>query len=1413
MRETFISELKPDFVLITSLFEGLVDDAVSTVKNYASIPTAVVLYDLIPYINPKPYLENPVVSNWYLKKIEQLKKADLLLSISKSSGQEAVDWLNFDPSQVVNISTACDDKFQPVKLNNSDYTHFAQTYNLTKPFVMYTGGIDYRKNIEGLIRAYAQLPKAVRQHHQLAVVCSVQPHDRERLTELAKQQGLGKNDYIMTGFVPEEDLIKLYNACKLFIFPSWHEGFGLPALEAMQCGAPVIASNNSSLPEVVGLDEALFDPLDDQAITAKLLQGLTDEAFRQHLIAHGKVQAKLFNWDNIATTALTAMEGKYNNLPKQTNHAIVNPVPRKRLAYLSPLPPERSGISDYSAELLEQLSQYYLIDVITDQENVSDAWIIANTKIRSVAWFKDHSNEFDRVLYHFGNSHFHQHMFDLLSIVPGVVVLHDFYLSAIQSYMSGIGVAPLNWKQHLYYSHGYMAVYTATHENYPHEALWTYPTNLKVLQDALGVIVHSENSKQLANQWYGNHTADKWHLIPHLRHLPAKNSKEDARESLGFADDDFIICSFGIINKTKRSLELVEAFIQSELTKKDNTYLILVGENDGGDYGKQITNTIRQAKLQDRIQITGWADTEDFRAYLQAADVGVQLRTLSRGETSGTVLDCMNYGLATIVNANGSMAYLDKDSVMILPDDFTQFELQQALEQLYASQELREKLGHNALQTIKAQHNPQRCAAMYYQAIESTYLQQEQKLYGLLHYRLVDQQIDLNQDDQFNALATNFPIQPKLKQVFVDISELVQRDAKSGIQRVVRSVLQQLLNNPPTGYRIEPVYATTEQLGYLYARKFMCQFLEINDDSWAVDTPIDYSAGDIYLGLDLQPVIIPHQASFLNKMHLDGVKVSFIVYDLLAITHSEYFQDNFYDVIQNWMETVRFADQLICISRAVADEVIEWLKVYDQKRDLPLAIDYFHLGADLASSVPSTGMPNNAKQTLQKLATAPTFLMVGTVEPRKGHGQVLKAFEQLWQEGFKANLVIVGKHGWKTEALAENIHRHKQLNKQLFWLEGISDEYLNNVYETSDCLIAASYGEGFGLPLIEAAQHNLPIIARDIPVFKEVAGVSAYYFADDNQPSTISSAIKQWLKLFEAGQHPTTQAMSWITWQQSTDQLLAVLLENNATYKTWMPNGDLTFWGRDKRLHSQIAEYKGVSAYTSRQQGFLFFGPYLPLKAGDYQITVNGNFDVLNQEDYLDLVYDGGTQVVFKKQLIDILTNKQTLQFFFTAEENIKDFEIRLWVDKATELSVDSIQITQQKVSQLSDTAKEEQLVTGQEANTQKTTTAIPITKPATAYPVKPIVANNQVIEGMAYDEVSHSNLQASERPEFKNLSSNLQDEVIKPEGNFSQTPLTTTSQTKNTPQVKQMAKKDETSEQTKVTRSFFGKRKNKGRK
>ncbi|MDR2678206.1 MAG: FkbM family methyltransferase [Zoogloeaceae bacterium] len=791
------------------------------------------------------------------------------------------------------------------------------------------------------------------------------------------------------------------------------------------------------------------------------------------------------------------------------------PSARPRLAYVSPLPPDPSGISSYSAELLPALGQWYEIEVIVTHPEMDDAWIREHCPIRTVEWFRAHAACFDRVLYHFGNSPFHQHMFALLDEIPGIVVLHDFFLSGVQAHRALFGATHV-WEQALHASHGYRALAEQTPIN---EKVIDYPANLPVLQAAQGVIVHSDYARQLASYWYGNAAGRDWTILPHLRVPARQEARAKARETLGIAADAFLVCAFGIMGPTKLNDRLIEAWLASPLAADSRALLVFVGENSHDDHGHKITRMIRHGA--GRIRITGWAKAAVFQQYLAAADVGVQLRAMSRGETSGTVLDCMNHGLATIVNAHGSLADLDTEGLWMLPDEFSDQELIDALITLWHDAGQRARLGEAARTIIATRHAPEICARQYAEAIEryaaapgwTASLPMARK--GADPYALAV------------TLARDFPPAPRHRQLLVDVSALARVDLRTGIQRVVRAVLEKWLDYDES-WQVEPVYAVPE--GYRYARRFTCDFLGIDKD-WAEDALVDAWAGDVFFGLDFHNSAVPDRRAILEKWRDAGVGIGFLVYDLLPVTHPDFFPEGAAQIHQRWLETIAVFDFAIGISHSTAKALEDWLATSGTQRTRPLRIEYAHIGADLVASAPTRGLPSNAAAQLRAIKAKPSFLMVGTVEPRKGHADVLDAFDVLWKQRLDINLVIVGKEGWMVDALAKRLRTYAAHEPRLIWLENVSDEYLECLYGASIALIAASHAEGFGLPLIEAARHKLPIIARNIPVFHEVAGEYAYYF------DHLAPAIEAWLEMYRQGRHPLSDNMPWLLWEESAQQL------------------------------------------------------------------------------------------------------------------------------------------------------------------------------------------------------------------------------------------------------------------------------------
>lgn len=307
IREAFFTSLNPDVVLITSLFEGVGDDVVTSIGTFAdNLPVAVILYDFIPYLYPAQYLGNERLKTWYGTKLQFLKKARRLLAISESARREAIDLFDWNPVQVVTISSAVDSA--TLLANVSSESSVRLRYGINLPFLLYVGAADPRKNVLGLIQAFSLLKPEVRQTHQLVLAGPVSEHEMRMLQKQVKLCCLSFNQVLVLGHVPDADLAGLYHAAQACVLPSFHEGFGLPVLEAYACGTPVIGSNRSSVPEAVGLDDALFDPDDLPGLALFIERILLDEQFRSYLRKHGIEHGMKFSWERVAQQALKALE-------------------------------------------------------------------------------------------------------------------------------------------------------------------------------------------------------------------------------------------------------------------------------------------------------------------------------------------------------------------------------------------------------------------------------------------------------------------------------------------------------------------------------------------------------------------------------------------------------------------------------------------------------------------------------------------------------------------------------------------------------------------------------------------------------------------------------------------------------------------------------------------------------------------------------------------------------------------------------------------------------------------------------------------------------------------------------------------------------------------------------------------------
>lgn len=372
---------------------------------------------------------------------------------------------------------------------------------------------------------------------------------------------------------------------------------------------------------------------------------------------------------------------------------------------------------------------------------------------------------------------------------------------------------------------------------------------------------------------------------------------------------------------------------------------------------------------------------------------------------------------------------------------------------------------------------------------------------------------------------------PRRPRLLVDVSVIVRNDARTGIQRVVRSVWSHLVAHSGGAFDVVPVHATRSR-GYCFAP---IDFLSKRQRLEHV--PAGLRVGDHFLGLDLSAHSLPKWTQQIDAWRANGAKVHIVVYDLLPWLHPDWFPPATSERFAGWLDSIaERADQLLCISDDVAGDLGRLMEPVPSDRKP--RIGRLHLSGDVAGSVPSLGLSPEVETTLELVSTAPTILMVGTVEPRKAYDKVISAFELLWKYGADSpSLLIIGRPGWKTAELQDRIRSHSEFGRRLHWLEQASDEALDRAYGAARAVVIASYAEGFGLPLAEAAMHRRWSLVRDLPVFREQRLPNVHYFTDDSA-FALAQSIARIVRLAEQLNPPSADIPGWAL---CVDKLVAEL--------------------------------------------------------------------------------------------------------------------------------------------------------------------------------------------------------------------------------------------------------------------------------
>ena len=358
------------------------------------------------------------------------------------------------------------------------------------------------------------------------------------------------------------------------------------------------------------------------------------------------------------------------------------------------------------------------------------------------------------------------------------------------------------------------------------------------------------------------------------------------------------------------------------------------------------------------------------------------------------------------------------------------------------------------------------------------------------------------------------------RNIFVNIGYLAFKDEISGIPRVAMEIVRNASSvkscsivpfyfDPVSGSMIE--YSLKDESKSRESPKKVCRVMP----------------GDVILNTIPNSRELEFNKETILLLKSYGIIIGDILHDIIALEYPEYFKKKDVESFKEWIEIISNHDFVLSVSETTLKAYVSWAR--KNKLRLPKYRDFFWLGANFKY--------NNIEYCdaeIRMLLGSNYALMVATIEPRKGHEAVLKAFECLWEAGSHLKLVLVGKEGWKVKELIDRISKNKWKNERLFWFSDVHDEKLAFLYKNSSFCIIASLAEGFGLPVVEANYFGKWVLCRDIPVFREIATNHVVFFHEDN-PFNLAESILKIEKISKMDRSDNEKG--WQDWKASVEQI------------------------------------------------------------------------------------------------------------------------------------------------------------------------------------------------------------------------------------------------------------------------------------
>jgi glycosyltransferase involved in cell wall biosynthesis len=603
-------------------------DVVPRMITEAGLRVVGVLHDVIPYRYPEIYLTDPSALRQSQLRAMLVRTFDAMVSNSTFSADTGSAVLQFDRSKIHVVGAAVEPQFCEGSVSESRLKRLIDKgVDTSRGLVVAVTGGDDRKNTPGLIRAWGSLNCELRKSHQLVIACAAVPVVQNRWRDIANSVGLTALDVVFTDTVTDDEMVALYQTARLSVMPSLEEGFGLPVAEAAACGCVTICSNNSSLPEVIDCDEALFDASDVGDIARAIEWALTDHEHRERLRVAATRSALRWTWENVGRDAVTALSGSAG----RRDSVVV----AHRIGLMGPSTGSPSGIGTYNARLAIAWHENHDLPDLIECVDVSNTSIAVNDCHSASGlgryWYP---HDVDHLIVSLGSSPYHAMSVARASEYACHVWLHEPTLVGCHvgiGHQSGsrewaddymrdrlrdCNVSERLWPKDLLDAEAYHAA--GIHFLEP------------VLRHARSVVVSSDEAAQKIRSI----RADVSILVLPLAH--------EVCEPVAQWPSDQLVVSVGWIDASKRPDEVVESLART------NARLLFVGEASD-EVQEQIMTLAEKLGMAARVSFTGRLSDDEYDRTLRSASLGIQLRLNGgRGERSAAVNDLRSRGIPVI---------------------------------------------------------------------------------------------------------------------------------------------------------------------------------------------------------------------------------------------------------------------------------------------------------------------------------------------------------------------------------------------------------------------------------------------------------------------------------------------------------------------------------------------------------------------------------------------------------------------------------------------------------------------------------------------------------------------------------------------------------------------------------------------